>query len=54
MPTVFAGNKSLRKRARRGLDKEVFQKAVLFGDLVFLASSQKNSKKEILIKLCVS
>lgn len=55
MPTVFAGNNSLRKRARRGgLDKQVFQKAVLFGDLIFLAPSQKTSKKEALIKLCVS
>lgn len=46
---MFAGNNSLRKRARRGgLDKQVFQKAVLFTDTIFFASSWKTSKKEIL------
>lgn len=53
MPTVFAGNNSLRKRARRGgLDKQVFQKAVLFEDLIFLASSQKTYKKDFNQTVC--
>lgn len=46
---MFTDNNSLKKGARRDrLDKQVFQKGGLFADIIFLASSKKPSKKEIL------